>query len=76
MSSSITGRFELGDFALQSDTILENAFIGFRAYGSLNEARDNVIVFPTWYTGTNDQVEPYVGVGESARSRKVFHSCA
>ena len=72
MSSSITGRFELGDFALQSDTILENAFIGFRAYGSLNEARDNVIVFPTWYTGTNDQVEPYVGVGKALDPEKYF----
>jgi homoserine O-acetyltransferase/O-succinyltransferase len=72
MSSSITGCFELGDFALQSNTILENAFIGFRTYGSLNEARDNVIVFPTWYTGTNDQVEPYVGVGKALDPEKYF----
>ena len=72
MSSSITGRFELGNFALQSKTILENAFIGFRTYGSLNEARDNVIVFPTWYTGTNDQIEPYVGVGKALDPEKYF----
>ena len=72
MSSSITGRFELGNFALQSNTILEKAFIGFRTYGSLNAARDNVIVFPTWYTGTNDQVEPYVGVGKALDPEKFF----
>ena len=72
MGSSITGSFELGNFALQSNTILENAFIGFRSYGSLNEARDNVIVFPTWYTGTNDQVEPYVGAGKALDPEKYF----
>lgn len=72
MSPSVTGQFELGNFALQSNAILENAFIGFRSYGSLNNARDNVIVFPTWYTGTNDQVDPYVGVGKALDPEKYF----
>ena len=37
MSASTTGRYELGDFQLQSDVVLRDAFIGFRSYGSLNE---------------------------------------
>jgi homoserine O-acetyltransferase len=72
MNSSISGRFELGNFELQSNTIIEKAFIGFRTYGSLNKERNNVIVFPTWYTGTNDQVEPYVGVGKALDPEKYF----
>ena len=48
---STTGKYELGSFELQSGAVLQDAFIGFRSYGSLNEARDNVILFPTWYTG-------------------------
>ena len=65
MNTSKTGRFELGDFRLQSGVVLENAFIGYRTYGSLNEARNNVIVFPTWYTGINDQMEPYIAPGKA-----------
>ena len=72
MNASITGRYELGDFQLQSDVVLRDAFIGFRSYGSLNESRDNVIVFPTWYTGLNDQVEPYIGSGKALDPRKYF----
>ncbi len=48
---SIESRFELGDFELQSGNVLPNAHMGFAAYGALNEARDNVLVYPTWYTG-------------------------
>ena len=72
MSESVTGRYELGDFKLQSDSILKDAFIGFRSYGSLNQLRDNVIVFPTWYTGLNNQVEPYIGPGKALDPNKYF----
>ena len=72
MITSITGRYELGDFQLQSDVVLRDAFIGFRSYGSLNDSRDNVIVFPTWYTGLNDQVEPYIGSGKALDPEKYF----
>ena len=48
MAESNVGRYELGDFRLQSEIVLEDAFLGFRTYGSLNKSRDNVIVFPTW----------------------------
>lgn len=72
MTESIVGRYELGDFQLQSEVILEDAFLGFRSYGSLNELRDNVIVFPTWYTGLNDQIAPYIGPGKALDPEKYF----
>ena len=72
MNMSTTGKYELGNFELQSGAVLQDAFIGFRSYGSLNEARDNVILFPTWYTGVNDQVEPYVGPGKALDPEKYF----
>ena len=72
MKESTTGRFGLGNFPLQSGVVLENAFIGFRTYGILNATRDNVIVFPTWYTGTNDQVDPQVGSGRALDPEKYF----
>ena len=47
------GKFELGDFELQSGVVLKQAFLSYATWGSLNERRDNVILYPTWYTGTH-----------------------
>jgi homoserine O-acetyltransferase len=43
------GRFELGDLALQSGATLPGAFLTWKTHGTLNAARDNVIVYPTSY---------------------------
>ena len=32
MTESIVGRYELGDFQLQSEVILEDAFLGFLGF--------------------------------------------
>ena len=65
MSQMTEGQYELGDFALQNGQVLRDAFIGYATYGDLNEAADNVIVFPTWYTGTHHGVDPYIGEGKA-----------
>jgi homoserine O-acetyltransferase/O-succinyltransferase len=59
------GRFELGDFALQSGRVLPNAFLGYATHGTLNAARNNVIVYPTWYLGRHRDAEPYIGPGKA-----------
>ena len=46
-------RFELGDVALDSGATLCDARLVYQTYGTLNAARDNCIVFPTYYTGTH-----------------------
>jgi homoserine O-acetyltransferase len=43
--------FELGDFPLQRGSILPAAKLGYAVLGELNEARDNVVLAPTWFTG-------------------------
>ena len=45
-----TGRFALGDLALQSGETLRGASLSWKTYGTLAPARDNVILFPTSYT--------------------------
>ena len=65
MSQMTEGQYELGDFALQNGQVLRDAFIGYATYGDLNDAADNVIVFPTWYTGTHHGVDPYIGEGKA-----------
>ena len=52
--------FELGDVALQSGATLPDARLAYRTYGSLNAGRDNVILLPTFYTGTHTRNEGYL----------------
>jgi homoserine O-acetyltransferase len=52
--------FELGDVTLQSGAILPNARLGYKTYGRLGAKRDNVIVLPTFYTGTHERNEAYL----------------
>jgi homoserine O-acetyltransferase len=52
--------FELGDVTLQSGAVLGNAKLGYKSYGTLGAARDNVIVLPTFYTGTHERNEDYL----------------
>ena len=52
--------FELGEVTLQSGVTLPDARLVFKTYGSLNAGRDNVIVMPTFYTGTHVRNEGYL----------------
>ena len=45
--------FDLGDVKLLSGKKLRSAKITYKTYGTLNENYDNVIVLPTFYTGTH-----------------------
>jgi len=72
MRTAQEGSFELGDFELQSGAVIPNAFLGYAIHGTLNEARDNVIVYPTWYTGRHDGAEPYIGAAKALDPDKYF----
>ena len=52
--------FRLGEVTLQSGTALPDARLAFKTYGSLGASRDNVIVMPTFYTGTHARNEGYL----------------
>jgi len=72
MSKTTEGRFELGDFELQSGAVIPNAFLGYATHGTLNEARDNVIIYPTWYTGRHSDAEPYIGPNKALDPERYF----
>ena len=57
--------FPLGDVTLQSGAVLRDARLGYKTYGTLNEAGDNVVVVPTFYTGTSTRNEGYFGPGRA-----------
>ncbi len=49
--------FEVADFALQGGETLPNARLVYRTLGTLSPKRDNVVVIPSWYSGTDREAE-------------------
>ncbi len=49
--------FEAKDFALQKGATLPTARLVYRTLGTLAPARDNVVLIPSWYSGTDEEAE-------------------
>ncbi|WP_188455398.1 alpha/beta fold hydrolase [Virgibacillus oceani] len=64
--------FDLGDVTLQSGVTLPNAFLAYKTYGTLNEKKDNVIVYPTAFGDQHDQNEWLIGNGMALDPREYF----
>jgi len=64
--------FELGDLALQSGDTLRDAKLAYQTYGRQTSAGDNVIVLPTFYTGTHSRNEGYFGPGRAMDPARHF----
>lgn len=46
----------IGDFKTSGGDIIKDCKIGFRTVGKLNDEKNNVVLWPTWFTGTSEQV--------------------
>lgn len=44
---------KLGDLKLESGAVLHDAKVGYRTLGTLNAAKSNAILFPSYFTGTS-----------------------
>ncbi len=64
--------FDLGDFELQSGVVFSGARLAYKTYGELNQAGDNVVVLPTFYTGTHLRNEGYFGPGRAIDPARHF----
>jgi len=64
----------LGDLKLTSGEIINDCQIGYRTYGNLSATRDNVVVMPTWHTGSTWDLERYevVGPGKLLDTNRYF----
>ena len=63
---------QLDDFELQSGEMLPGAFLAYKTYGQLNESGDNVVVLPTFYTGSHYRNEGFFGTGRGIDPAKHF----
>jgi homoserine O-acetyltransferase len=57
--------FELDRFALQSGEVLAPARLAYKTYGELRSKKDNIVVLPTFYTGTHHRNEGFFGPGRA-----------
>jgi homoserine O-acetyltransferase len=54
---------ELGDFKLESGEVIRDCRIGYRTFGKLKPEKSNAILFPTWASGTTEQLKSNIGRG-------------
>lgn len=64
--------FEIPDFRLACGRTLRPARIAYRTYGTLNTAKDNAVVYPTWYSGRHWDNEWLIGEGKALDPARWF----
>jgi len=64
--------FDLGAFTFQRGATLRNARLAYKTFGKLNAAKDNVIVYPTWYSGQQQDNYWLIGKGMALDPDKYF----
>ncbi len=64
--------FDAGDLALQSGGRLPDAKLAYKTYGMLSPAKDNVVLLPTFYTGTHERNEGFFGRGRALDPTRHF----
>lgn len=63
----------LGEFELEEGGRITDLQLAVATYGTLNEARDNAILIPTWFSGTHQTWEQvYIGRGRALDPEKYF----
>lgn len=64
----------LGECPLENGEVIQDCTLGYRTLGTLNAEKSNIIVFPTWYSGsTQDLVDfGYIGPGKIADTDRYF----
>jgi homoserine O-acetyltransferase len=64
--------FEIPEFTLECGLTLRPARVAYQTYGELNAARDNAIVYPTWYSGRHWDNEWLIGEGRALDPSRWF----
>ncbi len=75
-TAEVQGPYELydaGRFELEDGGVIPNLQLAYATHGTLNEARDNAILIPTWYSGTHQTWEQvYIGPGRALDPEHYF----
>jgi homoserine O-acetyltransferase len=75
-SQDVHGPYELheiGDLALEEGGTIRACKLAYATFGTLNAVKDNAILVPTWYSGTNKIIEQVlIGKGRALDPDKYF----
>ena len=75
-STETQGDYELhgiGDFELEEGGTIPDLQLAVATYGTLNAAKDNAILIPTWFSGTHQTWElVYIGEGRALDPTQYF----
>lgn len=55
-AQSIQKFSDIGDFVLESKDTIKNCIIGYRTFGEPDENFSNIIIYPTWFGGTSENI--------------------
>ena len=76
-SQDVHGPYELhdiGNLELEEGGTIRDCKLAYATFGTLNAAKDNAILIPTWYSGTNKIIEQVLHrQGTRAGSGQVLH---
>ena len=64
--------FHLGDLPLSGGEVLYDARLVYQTYGAMSPAGDNVVVMPTFYTGSHERNEGFFGPGRALDPARHF----
>jgi len=62
----------IGDFRLDNGQTIRDCVVGYRTYGILAADKSNVIVVLTWFGGTTEGLEQWIGPAKLYDSSKYF----
>src|SRR6201998_2198273 len=64
---------DIGNLELEEGGTIRGCTLAYATFGTLNAAKDNAILTPTWYSGTNKIMEQvYIGNGRALDPAKYF----
>ena len=69
---SVLRNFQLGDIELLSGKVLPDAMLSYCTYGELCPDKDNVVLLPTFYTGSHIRNEGFFGTGRAIDPARHF----
>lgn len=64
--------FGLGSVQLQRGATIRDCKMAYKTFGTLNTAKDNVVVYPTWYSGQHYENEWLIGAGMALDPARLF----
>lgn len=68
--------FDLDNFELKCGLVLRDGKLAYKTHGTLNAAKDNAVLMPTFYGGRHTSYEALIGEGMALDPSRYFIICA